>query len=97
DRVGQAGARGEGRLGAGGRGLRERPTARALRVPRPGARARPAGCGTLGRAGAACAGTQGRPPVTETMADTPVAPVVATDGLVAENLVRYYGKWQVVK
>ena len=35
--------------------------------------------------------------MTETMADTPVAPVVATDGLVAENLVRYYGKWQVVK
>jgi ABC-type lipopolysaccharide export system ATPase subunit len=35
--------------------------------------------------------------VTETLADTPVAPVVATDGLVAENLVRYYGKWQVVK
>ena len=35
--------------------------------------------------------------MTEMLPVTPVAPVVATDGLVAENLVRYYGKWQVVK
>ena len=35
--------------------------------------------------------------MTEVLPVTPAAPVVATDGLVAENLVRYYGKWQVVK
>ena len=35
--------------------------------------------------------------MTESLLEQPATPVVSTDGLVAENLVRYYGKWQVVK
>jgi lipopolysaccharide export system ATP-binding protein len=35
--------------------------------------------------------------VTDVLPETPQAQVVATDGLVAEALVRYYGKWRVVQ
>ncbi len=35
--------------------------------------------------------------MTTPLADTPVTPNVATDGLVAEGLVRYYGKFRVVQ
>ena len=35
--------------------------------------------------------------MTELLPEAPVAKPVATDGLVAEGLVRYYGKWRVVQ
>jgi lipopolysaccharide export system ATP-binding protein len=35
--------------------------------------------------------------MTVALPEAPVTPVVATEGLVAEGLVRYYGKWRVVQ
>ncbi len=35
--------------------------------------------------------------MTEVLPSVPVAPTIATEGLVAEGLVRYYGKWRVVQ
>src|SRR5262249_24951083 len=71
------------------RRLRQRSQPRAFRVPAAGAGHR--------AARNAARSTGRRAQMTSVLPEIPPASTVATDGLVAEGLVRYYGKFRVVQ